>query len=59
MSERIERRVVKVGLSNWDYAEITDGVREGDAVVVSLDMKDLAPGKPARVAREIKRVEVQ
>ncbi|HVY60032.1 MAG TPA: efflux RND transporter periplasmic adaptor subunit [Planctomycetota bacterium] len=56
---KIERRTVQTGYSNWDFAEITSGLAEGDAVVVSLDLKDLAPGKPATVAREVKKPEVQ
>jgi hypothetical protein len=56
---KIARRTVQTGLSNWDFAEITAGLSEGEAVVVSLDLKDLAPGKPATVAREAKKPEVQ
>jgi len=34
-------------------------VAAGDAVVVSLDMKDLAPGKPAKVVKEVKKAVVE
>jgi HlyD family secretion protein len=56
---RIEKRTVKVGLTNWDYTEVVEGIAEGDAVVISLDMKDLAHGKPAHIVREVKKVEVE
>jgi len=56
---KIEKRTVRTGLANWDFAEIAEGLREGEAVVVSLDMKDLVPGKAAKVVKEVKRVEVE
>ncbi len=52
---RVERRVVTLGLSNYDYAEIASGLQAGEAVVVSLDLKDLAPGKLAKIKREVLR----
>jgi hypothetical protein len=56
---KVERRAVTIGYWNWDFAEVATGLVEGDAVVVSLDLKDLAPGKPAVIAREIKKVAVE
>src|SRR5207245_5363218 len=34
---RLEARAVTTGLRNWEYAELTGGLAEGDRVVVSLD----------------------
>jgi HlyD family secretion protein len=56
---RIERRVVRIGLENWDHAEVLEGISLGDAVVVSLDLKDLAPGRAATIAKEVRRIEVE
>ena len=33
--DRLERREVTLGDSNWDYVEVVSGLREGDRVVVS------------------------
>jgi HlyD family secretion protein len=41
-------RTVKTGLRNWDWTEITDGVREGATVITSLEKQGVKPG--ARVA---------
>jgi len=37
-------RAVKTGLHNWDWTEVTDGVREGDAVIVSLEKQGVKAG---------------
>ena len=49
-------RSITTGLRNWEFAEVTDGLREGDPVVVSLDRAEVkegaraveAPAKPGR-----------
>jgi HlyD family secretion protein len=50
---KIARREVKIGLANWDHAEIVEGLSPGDPVVVSLDLDGLAAGAPARIAGEV------
>src|SRR5262245_14451541 len=39
---------VRIGLKNWDWSEITDGLKEGEAVITSLDRQGVKEG--ARVA---------
>ncbi|HEU0186920.1 MAG TPA: efflux RND transporter periplasmic adaptor subunit [Gallionellaceae bacterium] len=41
---RLEDRVVKTGLSNWEYSEVTDGLKEGDQIVMSLDRPGVKAG---------------
>jgi HlyD family secretion protein len=41
---RAEERRVKVGLRNWDWVEILDGLAPGDAVITSLGRSDVKPG---------------
>lgn len=48
----IEEQAVKTGLRNWEFAEITEGVGAGDAVVVSLDRTEVKPGARVRIAQE-------
>jgi HlyD family secretion protein len=43
-------RAVEVGLSNWDWTEVRDGLEGGEAVVTSLDRSGVEPG--ARVVVE-------
>lgn len=40
----LEERVVETGLANWDYTEITSGLKEGDQVVMSLDQAGVKAG---------------
>ena len=40
----LEERKVAVGLANWEYTEITSGLKEGDQIVVSLDQEGVKAG---------------
>lgn len=46
---------VKVGLRNWDFAEIVGGLAEGDRVVTSLDRVEVKEGARVRVESETTR----
>ena len=37
-------RPIEIGMKNWDFVEILEGLSEGDAVVTSLDQEGLEPG---------------
>ena len=39
-------RSLEVGLKNWDFVEIQEGLSEGDQVVTSLDQEGLTDGIP-------------
>ncbi len=45
----LESVPVSLGLRNWDYLEITDGLAEGDPVVVSLDRAQVKAGARVRI----------
>lgn len=45
----IERVELTTGLRNWNFTEVIDGLREGDQVVLSLDVEGLAGGRTAQV----------
>lgn len=40
----LEERKVTIGLSNWEYAEITSGLKQGERVVLSLDRSGVKAG---------------
>jgi len=46
---RLRLRPIAIGLKNWDFVEIVDGLNEGDVVVISLDQEGLADGVPVVV----------
>jgi len=48
--EKLVERDCEVGLRNWEFAEITSGLAEGDRVVISLDRPEIVAG--ARVSVE-------
>ena len=48
----IEERDVLVGISNWVWAEIIEGVKAGEAVVTSVDADGLANGALAEIQSE-------
>jgi len=37
-------RDVKVGIKNWEWTEITDGLKEGESVITNLDRQGLKAG---------------
>lgn len=41
---RLEEREVAIGLSNWEYSEITGGLERGEKVVTSLDREGVKAG---------------
>jgi len=43
-------RPVRIGLKNWEFAEVEEGLREGERVVVSLDRAEVQEGARARQA---------
>lgn len=45
-------RAVRIGIKGWEFAEVTDGLAKGDAVVVSLDRAEIKAGARVRVAGE-------
>jgi HlyD family secretion protein len=41
---RLVERTVAIGLKNWDYAEVTGGIEEGERVAISLDRGEVKAG---------------
>lgn len=46
---RLQRRKVTVGLANWQFTEIREGVAEGEQVVTTIDREGLRDGVAAAV----------
>ena len=43
----LQKRQIKTGLSNWVWTEVTEGLAEGDEVVVSIDREGVEDGANA------------
>jgi HlyD family secretion protein len=50
----LQERHVKVGLSNWDFTEIVEGVEEGEQVVLTVERKGVEDGAKAVAEHETK-----
>ncbi len=48
----LEERMVSVGLRNWNFVEVTDGLSSGELVVESLDEKEVVAGARARAVNQ-------
>ncbi len=44
----LEQREIKTGLSNWEWTQLTEGLSEGDEVVVSVEREGVEDGVLAR-----------
>jgi HlyD family secretion protein len=44
----LQQRVIKTGLSNWEWTQITEGLSEGDEVVVSVERVGVEDGAAAQ-----------
>lgn len=44
---KLEERLLKTGLSNWEYTEVLEGITEGDSIVISLEREGVKAGAAA------------
>lgn len=49
---RITKRYIKTGISNWEFAGVLEGLKEGDNVVTTLDVEGLEEGRRVRGSEE-------
>lgn len=50
--DRLVKRTVKTGLRNWEFVEITDGLKNGDRIAASLERAEVKDGALVTVASE-------
>jgi HlyD family secretion protein len=43
-SKKLEERAVKVGITNWEFTEVLDGLKKGDRIVTSLEREGVKAG---------------
>ena len=49
---KLHEHAVELGLRNWDFTEIVDGLTEGELVVTSLDRQEVEDGALAKAVSE-------
>lgn len=45
----LHERLISTGLSNWKFTEVTDGLQQGEQIVISVDRKGVEAGALARI----------
>lgn len=53
-NDTVSRLAVKVGLSNWQYTEILEGLEQGQQVVTSIDAEGLEDGASVKASTSSK-----
>lgn len=43
----LQQREIKAGLSNWEWTEVTEGLSEGEEIVISVDREGVEDGVAA------------
>jgi HlyD family secretion protein len=41
---KLEERTIKTGITNWEYAEVLEGLKPGDRIVTSLEREGIKAG---------------
>lgn len=57
---KLEQRAIKTGITNWEYAEVLQGLQQGDRIVTSLEREGVKAGalvKPESPANDQKSAE--
>lgn len=49
---RIRKRMIMIGISNWESTQILDGLKEGEQVITSLDIEGIEEGRRVRIRDE-------
>ena len=50
--QKLQDRTVKIGLSNWDNTQITEGLQEGETVIISTDKPGLKDGIRVTISKD-------
>jgi HlyD family secretion protein len=53
-TERLEERQLKIGVANWEFTEVLEGLAEGDKIVISLERPGVKVGARAVADSEAK-----
>ncbi len=48
----IKERIIKKGISNWAYTEVLSGLKEGDQIVVNVDIAGVEDGAAAEISQD-------
>ncbi|MDX1914982.1 MAG: efflux RND transporter periplasmic adaptor subunit [Methylophilus sp.] len=43
-TQKLEERAIKIGITNWEFTEIVEGLKQGDQIVASLEREGVKNG---------------
>ncbi len=44
VTKKLEERTIEAGITNWEYTEVLDGLKQGDRIVASLEREGVKAG---------------
>ena len=54
-NNQLTSRTLKLGLRNWEYTEILEGLQEGELVALSLDLAQVTEGAKVKIGHEVSK----
>jgi HlyD family secretion protein len=58
-SQKLEERSIKAGLTNWEYTEVLDGLKQGDRIVASLEREGVKAGVKVMPEAGVNKIEAK
>ena len=50
--ELLKKRMITSGISNWEFTQVLNGLKEGERVITSLDIEGIKEGLRVRIRDE-------
>lgn len=58
-TQKLEERSIKAGITNWEFTEVLDGLKQGDRIVSSLEREGVKAGIKVTPETSTKKIEVK
>jgi len=58
-TQKLEERSIKAGITNWEFTEVLDGLKQGDRIVSSLEREGVKAGIKVTPETSTKKIEVE
>lgn len=58
-TQKLEERSIKVGITNWEFTEVLDGLKQGDRIVSSLEREGVKAGIKVTPESSTKKIEAK
>ncbi len=58
-TQKLEERSIKAGITNWEFTEVLDGLKQGDRIVASLEREGVKAGIKVTPEASAKKIETK